>query len=89
MSEIQEMDEALTPELNSQEPLAKRPERHHRRPDEVKDKFYKMRQIFNIIFIVGAIIGVAVYLKNEAMGAVLIVMAMAFKMAECVIRFKK
>lgn len=69
--------------------LVTRPERHHRRPDEPKGAFFKMRQIFNIIFMVGAVIGVIVYLKNETMGAILIVTAMAFKMAECVIRFKK
>ncbi|MCQ2220512.1 MAG: hypothetical protein MJZ12_03920 [Prevotella sp.] len=68
-------------------PIARR---HHTRPEPERDKFFVLRQIFNIVFIVGAIIGCFFYIKvNEMMGGILIIIAMAFKMAECVLRFRK
>lgn len=71
------------------EQIASRP-RHHTRPKPTRDKFFVLRQIFNIIFMVGAVIGCVVYIKvNDTMGAILIIIAMAFKMAECVLRFRK
>lgn len=77
-------DETVLKEDN----LASAP-RHHNNPND-KGKFFVLRQIFNIIFMIGAVIGCVVYLKvNDMMGAILIVIAMAFKMAECVLRFKK
>jgi hypothetical protein len=70
--------------------LAKRPERHHRKPDDGKGRFFMLRQIFNILFMVIGIIGAYMYFKgNEAMGIVVFIIAMAFKMAECALRFVK
>lgn len=64
--------------------------RRHTRPTPERDKFFVLRQIFNIIFIIGALIGCFIYIKvNDTMGAILIIIAMAFKMAECVLRFRK
>lgn len=64
--------------------------RHHTRPEPDRDKFFMLRQIFNVIFIIGAIVGCFFYIKvNEMMGGILIIIAMAFKMAECVLRFRK
>ena len=37
--------------------LAKRPERHHRKPDDGKGRFFMLRQIFNILFMVIGVIG--------------------------------
>lgn len=64
--------------------------RRHRKPQKERDRFFVVRQILNVLFMIGAIAGCIVYLKvNDRMGAVLIIIAMAFKMAECVLRFKK
>lgn len=64
--------------------------RRHTRPEPERDKFFVLRQIFNIIFILGAVVGCFFYIKiNEAMGGILIIIAMAFKMAECVLRFRR
>lgn len=65
---------------------AVRPERHHRRPED--DKYFKIRNTLNIIFIIGAIVGMAVfYLHDRTMGTIIILTAMAFKIAECCFRF--
>lgn len=64
--------------------------RHHRKPQKERDAFFVIRQILNVLFMVGAVAGCIVYLKvDDRMGAILIIIAMAFKMAECVLRFKK
>lgn len=64
--------------------------RRHTRPQPERDRFFVLRQIFNIIFMIGAVVGCFIYIKvNDTMGAVLIIIAMAFKMAECVLRFRK
>lgn len=66
-----------------------KPERHHRRQQE-RGKFFVLRNILNIIFIIGAIVGMLVYFfKNEEAGIVIVLGAMAFKMCECVIRLVK
>lgn len=70
--------------------LVKRPERHHRKPDDGRGPFFMLRQIFNILFMVLGVIGAYMYFKgNEAMGIVVFIIAMAFKMAECALRFVK
>lgn len=64
-----------------------RPARHHRRgPSE--DKYFKIRNFLNIIFIIGAIVGMGVfYFHDRTMGTIIILTAMAFKIAECCFRF--
>lgn len=82
-------NDTQTPDLhdNGQQPMATiRPERHHRRPEE--DKYFKIRNVLNIIFIIGAIAGMAVfYLHDRTLGTIIILTAMAFKIAECCFRF--
>ncbi len=49
-----------------------------------------LRNILNIIFIIGAVVGMLCYFfKNEEIGIVIVLGAMAFKMCECVIRLVK
>ena len=60
--------------------------RNHRRPSD--DKYFKIRNVLNIIFMIGAVIGMAVfYFSDSTMGTVIILTAMAFKIAECCFRF--
>ena len=61
--------------------------RHHRR-GSADDKYFKIRNILNIIFMLGAIVGMAVfYLHDRTLGTIIILTAMAFKIAECCFRF--
>lgn len=64
--------------------------RHHRKPEKECGKFFLLRQILNVIFMLVAVAGCVVYVKvDNRMGAVIIIIGMAFKMAECALRFKK
>lgn len=62
---------------------------HHRKPDEQPtDKLLPVRNILNLIFMAGAIVGVVLYFfTNKTVGTVVILSAMVFKMAECCLRF--
>lgn len=61
--------------------------RKHRRPD---DRYLVLRNVLNIIFMLGAIVGVAVYmLADNSVGTIVILVAMAFKIVECVFRLKR
>ena len=55
-----------------------------------KDKFLKIRNILNIIFMLLGVIGVAVYfLSSHNYGTILILVGMAFKFVECSLRLIK
>ena len=66
-----------------------------RRPDprihrhEPADRFLHIRQWLNIIFMLGAVVGVAVYFLADTttVGTVIILAAMVFKIIECLLRF--
>ena len=77
-------------EIN-ENPLEESPvKRHHRKPEKERGKFFLLRQILNIVFMLVAVAGCVVYVKvDNRMGAVIIIIGMAFKMAECALRFKK
>ena len=61
--------------------------RHHRR-NPADDKYFKIRNTLNIIFMLGAIVGMGVfYFQNRTTGTIIILTAMAFKIAECCFRF--
>lgn len=62
--------------------------RHHRLMEELEDKYLHIRNILNIIFMLGAIAGVAIYfLANTTVGTIIILAAMVFKIVECCLRF--
>ncbi len=62
---------------------------HRRRDDDrPKDQFLKLRNWLNIIFMVGAIIGVSIYLlSNHQVGIIIVLVAMVFKIVESALRF--
>lgn len=65
-----------------------------RRGEEGKqknDSFKQTRQWLNIIFMIGAIVGVLVYLFHtpQTLGIIIILAAMVFKIVECALRFIK
>lgn len=69
--------------------IAKRPERHHRKPDSGKKPIFYIRQILNALFIIIGIIGAYMYYKGNDAGIVVFIIAMAFKMAESALRLLK
>ena len=72
------------------EQLAKKPVREHLRQEKEKDPYIRTRQWLNIIFMVGAVVGMAVYfLANNTIGTYIILVSMVFKIIECVLRFLK
>lgn len=69
-----------------EESAVKRPERHHSR-GERSDRFFMIRNILNIIFMIGAVVGVLVlYFHDKTIGTVIILVSMVFKMVECCFR---
>lgn len=67
--------------------LARRP-RHHLRSEERSDnKMLPLRNILNLVFMLGAIAGVVTYyLGSSRLGIIIVLAAMAVKMVECAIR---
>ena len=67
----------------------------HKRDEEqepaVNRNLFLIRQILNIIFMAGALVGAVLYwIQPEPTTGILVIMtAMFFKMAECVLRFRK
>lgn len=60
------------------------------RQEKGGDKYIVLRNILNIIFMVVALIGIIVYFYgNQNTGTIIILIAMAFKIVECVFRFMK
>lgn len=64
---------------------------HQRNNDEdSKDKYLQLRQILNIVFMIGAVAGVLIYFYyGKSLGTIIILVAMFFKMVECVLRLLK
>ena len=67
---------------NGATPGLQRPARRHRR-DASNDKYFTIRNPLKIIFMIGAIF----YFHDRTMGTIVILTAMAFKIAECCFRF--
>lgn len=62
--------------------------RHRRKEDAPRDSFLKLRNWLNIIFMVGAIAGVSVYLLHDrTVGTIVVLAAMVFKIVESALRF--
>ena len=62
----------------------------HRRDNQPSDRFLTVRNWLNSIFIIGAVIGILVYVfSNQSVGTYIILTSMVFKVAECSLRFIK
>ena len=59
--------------------------------EKPRNRIFIIRQILNIIFIIGAIAGAIFYWTEPepTLGILIIMTAMFFKMAECVLRYKR
>lgn len=66
--------------------------RPHRRAEEKEhDRFFKLRNILNIIFMLGAIVGMCLYFLTSytTIGIIIILTAIVFKFTESTLRFIK
>ena len=74
--------------MELQNSTARRPERR-RNKRETEDRFLPIRPWLNIIFMLGALVGVIVYFltDNTTTGTIIILVSMVFKMVESVLRF--
>ncbi len=74
--------------MESNDSVAQKPERRHRN-EKKRDRFFVFRNILNILFMVGAIVGVVIYLNDHSTGTAIILTAIVVKFTECVLRMMK
>lgn len=56
--------------------------------DRSNDRYLKARNCLNVIFIVLAVTGMAVYyFSDHTVGTIVIIVGMVFKFVECILRF--
>ncbi len=68
------------------ESVAQPPRRNHRQPRE-HNRIDYIRQWLNIIFMLGAVVGVIFYfLSDRNTGVIILLTAIVFKFVECVLR---
>ena len=72
--------------MEIQNSTARRPD-HRIHRHEPADRFLHIRQWLNIIFMLGAVVGVAVYFLADTTTAGTFIAAMVFKIIECLLRF--
>ncbi len=76
--------------LTDQDNSMLEPPSRRRRREEKEDRFLKLRNVLNTIFMLGAIVGVIVFFqKDQNTGTIIILTSMMFKIVECVFRFMK
>lgn len=67
----------------------------HRHPEKIHDINFKIRQVLNILFMIVAVVGCLIYIgviqtdNGEMKGAIVVIIAVLIKMAECMIRLLK
>lgn len=70
------------------ESAAKEPERRHRN-EKKRDRFFVFRNVLNILFMIGAVVGVIVYLNDRTTGTAIVLTSIVVKFTECVLRMIK
>ena len=64
--------------------------RRQRGGEQEEDRFSMLRQVLNFLFMLGAIVGLAVYfMYSKQIGTYVILFAMVLKIVECVLRLLK
>lgn len=60
----------------------------HHRGEGNRDRYFKTRNILNIVFMLGVVVGMLIYfLSSRETGTIVILVSMLFKVAECCLRF--
>lgn len=54
-----------------------------------KDRFFAVRNVLNLLFMITAIVGVVIYCTSadKTMGTIVVLASMALKIIECALRF--
>ena len=74
-------------EMERENGLARRPRHQMRREERSDNKMLPLRNILNLVFMLGAIAGVVTYYLGSArLGIIIVLVAMAVKMVEGAIR---
>jgi uncharacterized membrane protein len=63
------------------------PTRHRQNNETEKKDFFKLRNILNIIFMIGAVVGIIIYFAvGHDIGIIIVLIAMVFKIVESSLR---
>lgn len=65
------------------------PLRHRGEEEQTEDKWFKLRNTLNIIFMILAVVGVCLYyFSSNTIGTYVLLVAIVIKIVECCFRFK-
>lgn len=88
-NDITKQDVNITPQTGQENESASIP-RRHRGETQPQKRFLRLRNWLNIIFMLGAIIGMLTYtFAGQLIGTIIIICAMLFKVVECCLRFMR
>lgn len=88
-NDITKQDANITPQTEQENKSASIP-RRHRGETQPQNRFLRLRNWLNIIFMLGAIVGMLTYtFAGQLIGTIIIICAMLFKVVECCLRFMR
>lgn len=88
-NDITKQDVNITPQTE-QENESTSISRRHRGETQPQKRFLRLRNWLNIIFMLGAIVGMLTYtFAGQLIGTIIIICAMLFKVVECCLRFMR
>lgn len=90
MIEEKEIEERIDTVEEQDDVIVVRSHRRHEKPVDDRGRFFVLRQILNLIFMIVGVAGVVItFTVGHMHGAIIFIIAMSFKMAECVLRYLK
>lgn len=88
-NDITKQDVNITPQTEQENENTSIP-RRHRGETQPQKRFLRLRNWLNIIFMLGAIVGMLTYtFAGQFIGTIIIICAMLFKVVECCLRFMR
>lgn len=88
-NDITKQDVNITPQTEQENEITSIP-RRHRGETQPQKRFLRLRNWLNIIFMLGAIVGMLTYtFAGQLIGTIIIICAMLFKVVECCLRFMR
>lgn len=88
-NDITKQDVNITPQTEQENESTSIP-RRHRGETQPQKRFLRLRNWLNIIFMLGAIVGMLTYtFVGQLIGTIIIICAMLFKVVECCLRFMR
>lgn len=88
-NDITKQNVNITPQTEQENESTSIP-RRHRGETRPQKRFLRLRNWLNIIFMLGAIVGMLTYtFAGQLIGTIIIICAMLFKVVECCLRFMR